>query len=201
MILLKSRGYRDFLNFSVIFLALNDAQKASVIHRMTQSLTSPRLSRPSVSIKTGCWSYIPKGLLALLCIGLPLAVQARFEKLADLDAVSVSTEPNFVTNAGPQLLRTWILLDFKEDQRFEATPGPTSTGTALSYKSRKDYVQVDCRQNLYTELATQMFPEADGKGKTVFESTFHRSGQPRFATPRSHEGAVLVFLCRGIRPN
>lgn len=163
---------------------------------MTQSLTSLRLGRPSVSIKTGCWSYIPKGLLALLCVGLPLAVQARFEKLADLDAVSVSTEPNFVTNAGPQLLRTWILLDFKEDQRFEATPGPTSTGTALNYKSRKDYVQVDCRQNLYTELATQMFPEADGKGKTVFESTFHRSGSR--ALPRhAHTRAPFWSFCAG----
>ena len=182
-------------------MALNDAQKTSVIHRMTQSLTSPRLGKPPGSIRTSCWSYLPQRLFALLCIGLPLAAQARFEKLADLDAVSVSTEPNFVTNAGPQLLRTWILLDFKEEQRFEVAPGPTNTGPALNYKSRKDYVQVDCKQNLYSELATQMFPDADGKGKTVFESTFHRSGQPRFATPRSYEGAVLVFLCRGIRPN
>jgi hypothetical protein len=182
-------------------VALNDAQKTSVIHRMTQSLTSPRLGKPPGSIRTSCWSYLPQRLFALLCIGLPLAAQARFEKLADLDAVSVSTEPNFVTNAGPQLLRTWILLDFKEEQRFEVAPGPTNTGPALNYKSRKDYVQVDCKQNLYSELATQMFPDADGKGKTVFESTFHRSGQPRFATPRSYEGAVLVFLCRGIRPN
>jgi hypothetical protein len=185
-------------------VALNDSEKVSVILRMTRPSIFLRLSKRKANQKSANaarWSCLTKGLLYLLCVGLPLAVQARFEKLADLDAVSVSTEPNFVTNAGPQLLRTWILLDFKEEQRFEAAPGPTNAGPGLSYKSRKDYVQVDCRQNLYTELATQMFPEADGKGKTVFESTFHRSGQPRFATPRSHEGAVLVFLCRGIRPN
>ena len=125
---------------------------------------------------------------------------ARFEKLADLDEVSVSTEPNFLTNEGPQLLRTWILLDFKQAQQFEPTPHAMNPRSLLNYRSRKDYVQVDCRRNLYTELATQMFPEAEGKGKTIFESTFHRSGLPRFVTPSSHEGAVLVFLCRGIRP-
>jgi len=128
------------------------------------------------------------------------AAHARFEKLADLDEVSVSTEPNFLTNEGPQLLRTWILLDFKEAQQFEPTPHAMNPRSLLNYRSRKDYVQVDCRRNLYTELATQMFPEAEGKGKTVFESTLHRSGLPRFVTPSSHEGAVLVFLCRGIRP-
>ena len=83
---------------------------------------------------------------------------ARFEKLADLDEVSVSTEPNFLTSEGPQLLRTWILLDFKEAQQFEPTPHAMNPRTLLNYRSRKDYVQVDCRRNLYTELATQMFP-------------------------------------------
>jgi hypothetical protein len=135
----------------------------------------------------------------LLALWGPQA-HARFEKLADLDEVSVSTEPNFLTSEGPQLLRTWILLDFKEAQQFEPTPHAMNPRSLLNYRSRKDYVQVDCRRNLYTELATQMFPEAEGKGKTVFESTFHRSGLPRFVTPSSHEGAVLVFLCRGIRP-
>ena len=42
---------------------------------------------------------------------------------------------------------------------------------------------------------------AEGKGNPVFESPFQRSGLPRFATPSSHEGAVLAFLCRGVRPN
>jgi hypothetical protein len=140
-------------------------------------------------------------LAITLWIGLNTSVsQARFEKLADLDEVSVSTEPNFLTNEGPQLLRTWILLDFKEAQQFEPTPHAMNPRSLLNYRSRKDYVQVDCRRNLYTELATQMFPDAEGKGKTVFESTFHRSGLPRFVTPSSHEGAVLVFLCKGIRP-
>ena len=140
------------------------------------------------------------GATILLSALLGSHAYARFEKLADLDSVSVSTEPNFLTNEGPQLLRTWILLDFKEAQQFEPTPHAMNPRSLLSYRSRKDYVQVDCRRNLYTELATQMFPDAEGKGKTVFESTFLRSGMPRFVTPSSHEGAVLVFLCKGIRP-
>jgi hypothetical protein len=139
-------------------------------------------------------------VVGLLLVFWGQLAHARFEKLADLDSVSVSTEPNFLTNEGPQLLRTWILLDFKEAQQFEPTPHAMNPRSLLSYRSRKDYVQVDCRRNLYTELATQMFPDAEGKGKTVFESTFHRSGLPRFVTPSSHEGAVLVFLCKGIRP-
>ena len=190
-------GYRIFLNLFRLLRSLNPSRSTAVIQSMKLDGLPPiRRIAKSCGIRS----------ITLLVAGAAVALftsaaQARFEKLADLETVSVSTEPNFLSNAGPQLLRTWILLDFKEAQNFEVSPDPMNPKAALSYRSRKDYVQVDCRHNLYTELATQMFPQAEGKGKSVFESTFHRSGQPRFATPSSHEGAVLVFLCRGIRPN
>ena len=34
-------------------------------------------------------------------------------------AVSVATEPDFQVSAGRNLLRTWILLNFKQEQRLE----------------------------------------------------------------------------------
>jgi hypothetical protein len=125
---------------------------------------------------------------------------AAFEKIADLNAVSVSTDANFQVGAGRDILRTWIRLDFKQEQRFDLAPNPLQARTLLAYRSRKDYVQVDCRRNLYGELATQMFSEPEGKGDTVFESTYMRSAMPRFATPSTHEGVVLIFLCKGIKP-
>lgn len=128
------------------------------------------------------------------------AAWARFEKVADLSNVSVSTDANFQVGAGRDILRTWIRLDFKEQQRFDLAPHPMQAKTLLAYRSRKDYVQVDCRRNLYGELATQMFSETEGKGETVFESTYLRSAMPRFATPATHEGVILVFLCKGIKP-
>ncbi len=136
---------------------------------------------------------------AMLALGMSSA-QAQFEKIADLNAVSVSTDANFLVTEGRALLRTWVRLDFKEDQRFEPTPNPLSPGPTLAYRSRMDYVQVDCQRNLYGELATQMFSDAEAKGQTVFESTGMRSANPRFATPSSHEGVVLLFLCKGVKP-
>ena len=189
-------GYRIFLNLFRLLRSLNPSRSTAVIQSMKLD-DLPPIRRIAKSCGIRSITLLVAGAVALFTS----AAQARFEKLADLETVSVSTEPNFLSNAGPQLLRTWILLDFKEAQNFEVSPDPMNPKAALSYRSRKDYVQVDCRHNLYTELATQMFPQAEGKGKSVFESTFHRSGQPRFATPSSHEGAVLVFLCRGIRPN
>lgn len=147
-------------------------------------------------------SRILSAILALATGGLaPSLAEARFETLADLDAVSVATAPDFLVYTGRSLQQTWILLSFKQEQRLDvASPEPLGAKTRLAYRSRMDYVQVDCKRNLYTELATQMFPEAEGKGSPVYESTFQRSGLPRFATPESHEGKVLAFLCRGIRP-
>ncbi len=136
---------------------------------------------------------------ATLAFAMPTA-QAQFEKIADLNAVSVSTDANFLVTEGRALLRTWVRLDFKEDQRFEPTPNPLSPGPTLAYRSRMDYVQIDCQRNLYGELATQMFSDTEAKGQTVFESTGMRSANPRFATPSSHEGVVLLFLCKGVRP-
>lgn len=150
-----------------------------------------------------------QGILAtgvVLILGLSLALMprlgwAKFENLADLETVSVATQPDFLVFTGRSLQQTWILLNFKTEQRLDvASPEPLGPRISLAYRSRMDYVQVDCRRNLYTELATQMFPEAEGKGSPVYESTFQRSGLPRFATPSSHEGTVLAFLCRGVRP-
>ena len=139
-------------------------------------------------------------LSALLCL-MPAPGMAKFEQLANLETVSVATEPDFLVLTGRSLQQTWILLNFKQEQRLDvASPEPLGPRISLAYRSRMDYVQVDCRRNLYTELATQMFPEAEGKGSPVYESTFHRSGLPRFATPESHEGKVVAFLCRGVRP-
>lgn len=144
---------------------------------------------------------IAAGLGLVLCL-MPAAASAKFEPLADLETVSVATEPDFLVTMGRSLQQTWILLNFKQEQRIDmGSPEPMGNKVNLAYRSRKDYVQVDCKRNLYTELASQMFPEAEGKGNPVYESTFHRSGLPRFATPSSHEGAVLAFLCRGVRPN
>lgn len=147
-------------------------------------------------------SRILGAILSLVTAGLvPSLAEARFEPLAELDAVSVATAPDFLVYAGRSLQQTWILLNFKQEQRLDvASPEPLGAKASLAYRSRMDYVQVDCKRNLYTELATQMFPEAEGKGSPVYESTFHRSGLPRFATPESHEGKVLAFLCRGVRP-
>ena len=150
---------------------------------------------------------------ARLAQGLPLSLAltatllwagpalAKFDKIGDLDTVSVSHDANFQTVEGQGLLRTWILLEFKEDQRFDPGLASLQPGNPLSYKSRKDYVQVDCKKNLYAELATQMFAEAEGKGAPVFENSGLRSAMPRFVNPSNHEGAVLVFLCKGIKPN
>ena len=136
----------------------------------------------------------------LLCL-MPGPSMARFEQLANLETVSVATEPDFLVSAGRSLQQTWILLNFKQEQRLDvASPEPLGPRVSLAYRSRMDYIQVDCKRNLYTELATQMYPEAEGKGNPVYESTFHRSGLPRFATPESHEGKVLAVLCRGVRP-
>lgn len=141
-------------------------------------------------------------LLALVTGLMPSLGKAKFDQLADLDAVSVATEPDFQVSAGRNLLRTWILLNFKQEQRLElASPEPLGPRLNLAYRSRKDYVQVDCKRNLYTELAIQVFPDTEGKGAPVYESTFERSGVPRVATPSTHEGTVLAFLCRGVRPN
>lgn len=138
---------------------------------------------------------------ALLCL-MPAPGMAKLEQLASLETVSVSTEPDFLVSAGRGLQRTWILLNFRQEQRLDvASPQPLGGLLNLTYRSRKDYVQVDCKRNLYAELATQMFPETEGKGSPVYESTFERSGLPRVATPSSHEGTVLAFLCRGVRPN
>lgn len=143
------------------------------------------------------------GTALAFCIALgPSIGTAKFEPLADLESVSVSTEPNFLVSSGRNLQRTWVLLNFRQEQRFDvASPRPLGARSNLTYRSRKDYVQVDCKRNLYAELATQMFPEAEANGNPVYESTFERSGLPRFATPSSHEGTVLAFLCRGVRPN
>ena len=142
-------------------------------------------------------SFLIPGLLALLTMP---AAWAQFDKIADLNNVSVSTDQNFLVTEGRALLRTWIRLDFKENQRFEPTPNPLSPGATLAYRSRMDYVQVDCQINLYAELATQMFSETEAKGQTVYESSGLRSASLRFATPSGHEGAVLLFLCKGVRP-
>ncbi len=142
-------------------------------------------------------SFLITGLLSLLAMP---AAWAQFDKIADLNNVSVSTDQNFLVTEGRALLRTWVRLDFKEDQRFEPTPNPLSPGPTLAYRSRMDYVQVDCQRNLYAELATQMFSEAEAKGQTVYESSGLRSASLRFATPSGHEGAVLLFLCKGVRP-
>ncbi len=150
------------------------------------------------------WSFgLRLWLLALLALSAASGpVQAKMEKIGDLEqGVAVSSDASFLSQAGRELLRTWILLDFKDEQRFEGTASPSNPAAAVGYKSRKDYVQVDCRHNMYSELATQMFPDPEGKGKPVFESTYHRSPMPRFATPASHEGVVLLFLCKGIKPN
>lgn len=154
------------------------------------------------------WAGIPAlrglyGATLAFCIALvPSISTAKFEPLADLESVSVSTEPDFLVSAGRNLQRTWILLNFRQEQRFDvASPQPLGPPLNLTYRSRKDYVQVDCKRNLYSELATQMFPEAQANGAPVYESTFERSGLPRFATPSSHEGTVVAFLCRGVRPN
>ena len=146
-----------------------------------------------------------KNLNVLLVAGLltavsPLSSWAQFEKIADVSNVSVSTDGNYLVTEGRALLRTWIRLDFKEDQQFEPTPNPLSPGRTLAYRSRMDYVQVDCQRNLYAELATQMFPEPEAKGQTVYESSGLRSASLRFATPSGHEGVVLLFLCKGVRP-
>jgi hypothetical protein len=106
----------------------------------------------------------------------------------------------FQVNEG-KALRTWILLDFKDSQSFAPGSSSLAPTAAIAYRSRKDYVQVDCQRNMYAELATQMFSETEGKGQTLFESTYHRSPMPRFATPSSHEGVVLQFLCKGVKPN
>lgn len=135
-----------------------------------------------------------------IALYLPATGHARFEKLADLDAVSISTNADFQVNEG-KALRTWILLDFKDSQSFAPSSSSLAPTTAIAYRSRKDYVQVDCQRNMYAELATQMFSETEGKGQTLFESTYHRSPMPRFATPSSHEGVVLLFLCKGVKPN
>jgi len=130
----------------------------------------------------------------------PTLGHARFEKLADLDTVSVSTDAAFQVNEG-KALRTWIMLDFKDAQSFAPGTSTLAPTAEIAYRSRKDYVQVDCQRNMYAELATQMFSETEGKGPALFESTYHRSPMPRFATPSSHEGVVLQFLCKGLKPN
>jgi hypothetical protein len=138
--------------------------------------------------------------LALLSV-LANPAQARMEKIGDLESgVAVSSDASFLTQPGRELLRTWILLDYKDEQRFDGSGSPLNPTPPTRYRSRKDYVQVDCRHNTYTELATQMFPDTEGKGAVVFESTYTRSPMPRFATPSSHEGVVLLFLCKGERP-
>lgn len=143
----------------------------------------------------------PAVIFALILGLIPGPGFAKFEPLADLETVSVSTEPDFLVTAGRSLQRTWILLNFRQEQRLDvSSPEPLGARLNLAYRSRKDYVQVDCKRNLYSELATQMFPESEGKGSPVYESTFERSGLARFATPSSHEGTVLAFLCRGVRP-
>ncbi len=155
----------------------------------------------------GLWStfHLSRARMALaLVVGLLAASvsQAKMEKIGDLEqGVAVSSDASFLSQAGRELLRTWILLDFKDEQRFEGAASPLNPAAALGYKSRKDYVQVDCKHNMYSELATQMFADPEGKGKPVFESTYHRSPMPRFATPASHEGVVLLFLCKGIKSN
>ena len=131
---------------------------------------------------------------------VPIFPVDRVMTLADLDAVSVSTDADFQVNEG-KALRTWILLDFKDSQSFAPGSSSLAPTAAIAYRSRKDYVQVDCQRNMYAELATQMFSETEGKGQTLFESTYHRSPMPRFATPSSHEGVVLQFLCKGVKPN
>ena len=141
--------------------------------------------------------FLLPALLALLT--MPSA-WAQFDKIADLNNVSVSTNANFLVTEGRAQLRTWVRLDFKEDQKFEPTPNPLSPGPILAYRSRMDYVQVDCQRNLYAELATQMFTDTEAKGQTVYESSGLRSASLRFATPSGHEGAVLLFLCKGVRP-
>ena len=162
--------------------------------------------RPDVTSIGRCCIYRlrPARMAFALALGLLAASvgQAKMEKIGDLEqGVAVSSDASFLNQAGRDLLRTWILLDFKDEQRFEGAASALSPAAALGYKSRKDYVQVDCRHNMYSELATQMFPDPEGKGKPVFESTYHRSPMPRFATPASHEGVVLLFLCKGIKPN
>ena len=140
-------------------------------------------------------------LLTALALVMAGAVQARMEKIGDLESgVAVSSDASFLTQPGRELLRTWILLDYRDEQRFDGSGSPLNPTPAARYRSRKDYVQVDCRHNTYTELATQMFPETEGKGTVVFESTYTRSPMPRVATPSSHEGVVLLFLCKGERP-
>lgn len=145
------------------------------------------------SALTGC------AMAACLLWTIPAA--AKFEKIEDLESVSVSHDADYQAKEGRNLLRTWIMLDYKEGQTFDPGIASLRPGNPLTYRSRKDYVQVDCKKNLYAELATQMFTDNQGKGAPVFESTYLRSALPRFVNPSNHEGPVLTFLCKGGKPN
>ena len=168
-------------------------------HRLDRSRWEVATHHPATPLARRLLGYT-LACAAAIALCLPAQGHARFEKHADLDAVSVSTDAAFQVNEG-KALRTWILLDFKDSQSFAPGSSSLAPTAAIAYRSRKDYVQVDCQRNMYAELATQMFSETEGKGQTLFESTYHRSPMPRFATPSSHEGVVLQFLCKGVKPN
>lgn len=168
-----------------------------------RNFTTCPSAQPSAGANTAARSIpaLPWAIALTASLFWANPVLAKFDKIGDLESVSVSHDANFQTVEGQGLLRTWILLDFKEGQRFDPGLASLQPGNPLSYKSRKDYVQVDCKKNLYAELATQMFADAEGKGAPVFENSGLRSAMPRFVNPSNHEGAVLVFLCKGIKPN